>query len=65
MSKEKQWEDCGYITISKSGKALSVVVKHKRFISNIDEVRGVLDGERNYCLVFEHIKEGGKNGQHL
>jgi hypothetical protein len=56
-SKQKSWADCGYLTLSKKGNVLSIVIKNQRFISKIDEVRGVLDGKRNYCLIFEHVKE--------
>ena len=59
--KKHTWKDCGYLTLSKSGKVLSVVVKHQRFISNLDEVGDVLDGKRNYCLIYEHMKEVGKD----
>ena len=52
-----KWKDCGYLTISKSGKVLSVVVKHQRFISNLDEVGDVLDGKRLYCLIYEFVGE--------
>lgn len=56
MSKEKQWEGCGYISISKSGKVLSVVVKHQRYVANLEELNQVLEGIREYTLIFEHKK---------
>jgi hypothetical protein len=54
MSK-RSWADCGYITLSKSGKVLSVVVKHQRYVANLEETEEVLDGKRRYTLVFEHV----------
>jgi hypothetical protein len=59
--KKKQWVDCGYITISKSGKVLSIVVKHERYVANLDEISQVLDGTKNYTLVFEHCVQRGAN----
>lgn len=54
-SNEKHWNDCGYLTISKSGKVLSIVVKHKRYVANLDDIAQVLDGTKNYTLIFEHV----------
>jgi hypothetical protein len=53
--KKRTWVDCGYVTISKSGKVLSVVVKNQRYVVNLEEAAEVLDGKRNYTLVFEHV----------
>ena len=55
--KKRTWKDCGYITISKSGKVLSVVVKHKRFVVNLEETEEVLGGRRNYTLIYEFVGE--------
>jgi hypothetical protein len=61
-SKEKQWKDCGYVTISKMGKVLSIVVKHTRYVANLEEILEVLDGDRNYTLIFEHVGEKAQGG---
>ena len=53
--KKRTWLDCGYLTISKSGKVLSVVVKHQRYVVNLEETAEVLDGKRNYTLIFEFV----------
>ena len=55
--KKKSWADCGYLTISKSGKVLSVVVKNQRYVVNLEEAAEVLDGKRNYTLIFEFVGE--------
>ena len=60
-NKEKQqegtWKDCGYLTISKSGKVLSVVVKEKRFVVNLEQATEVIYGQRNYTLIYEFVGE--------
>jgi len=58
--KKGTWKDCGYLTISKSGKVLSVVVKHKRYVVNLAEATLVLDGIKEYSLIYEYV--GSKNG---
>ena len=60
MSKEEKkhnWKDCGYITLSKSGKVLSVVVKNQRYVANLDETADILDGKRRYTLIYEFVGE--------
>jgi hypothetical protein len=52
-----KWSDCGYLTLSKSGKVLSVVVKKKRYVVNLEETEEVLDGKRNYALIYEFAGE--------
>ena len=58
--KKRSWVDCGYLTLSKSGEVLSVVVKKKRYVVNLEEATEVVDGERNYTLIYEFV--GDKNG---
>ena len=53
--KKRSWKDCGYITISKSGKVLSVVVKNQRYVVNLVEAEEVLEGRRNYTLIYEFV----------
>lgn len=55
--KKKSWADCGYLTISKSGKVLSVVVKNQRYVANLDETADILDGKRRYTLIYEFVGE--------
>ena len=55
--KKRTWEDCGYLTISKSGRVLSVVVKKKRYVVNLEEAEEVLEGRRNYTLIYEFVGE--------
>jgi len=36
------WKDRGYLSLSKNGKKVSVVVKHARYMANLEELRKVL-----------------------
>jgi len=54
---EKSWNDCGYVTLSKNGNVLSIVIKHQRYVVNLKEAAEVVDGQRNYALVFEFVGE--------
>ena len=47
------WKDCGYLSLSKDGKKVSVVVKKIRYFVGLEEAKEVLDGKRKYTLVFE------------
>jgi len=47
------WKDCGYVSLTKNGKNLSVVIKHVRYFVKIDEVKEVLEGKKAYTLVYE------------
>jgi len=47
------WKDCGYVSLTKNGKQLSIVVKHVRYFVKIDEARLVLEGRKAYTLVYE------------
>jgi len=52
-------KDCGYFTLTKDGKKISVVIHHVRYLLNIEETKAVLDGKRGYTLVKEFL--GGEN----
>lgn len=54
-SNEKHWKDCGYVSISKSGQVLSIVVKNKRYIANLDEICLVLDGTKQFAQILEYV----------
>jgi hypothetical protein len=47
------WKDCGYLSLTKDGKKVSVVVHHVRYFINLEEAKAVLESKRNYALVFE------------
>lgn len=47
------WKDCGYLSLTKDGKKVSVVVKKVRYFMVLDEVRDVLDKKKDYALIFE------------
>jgi acid phosphatase class B len=47
------WKDCGYVSLTKNGKNLKVVVKHTTYFVKIDEAKKVLEGKKPFTLVFE------------
>jgi hypothetical protein len=54
-SKKKVWKSCGYLSKSKNPKVLVVMVKHKRFIVNVNGLQAVLNGKIEYSLIYEYI----------
>jgi hypothetical protein len=53
--KPANWKDCGYLTISKKGNVLSVVIKHQRYVVNLNEATEVIEGQREYTLIYEFV----------
>ena len=47
------WKDCGYVSFTKKGDRILIVVKHMRYVADLAEIKEVLDGKRNYTLIFE------------
>ena len=47
------WKDCGYLSLTKDGKKVSVVVKRIRYIANLEELKAVLEGKLNYTDILE------------
>lgn len=53
----RKWNDCGYVTVSKKGNVLSIVIKHQRYVANLEEATEVIDGQRDYALIYEFVGE--------
>jgi len=51
------WKDCGYLSLTKDGKKVSVVLKKARYIANLEELRKVLDGKKTYTFILEPSEE--------
>jgi hypothetical protein len=47
------WKDCGYLSFTKKGDKVLIVVKRARYVADLKEVTDVLDGKRSYTLIFE------------
>jgi len=47
------WKDCGYLSLTKDGKKVSVVVKHMQYIASLEELKAVLDGKLNFTDILE------------
>lgn len=48
--------DCGYLSLSKSGKVVSIVVKRERYIANLKEARQVAYGARDYTAILKSVE---------
>jgi hypothetical protein len=51
------WKDCGYISLTKDGRGVTVVLKHARYYVKLSEAKDVLDGKVKYVLIYEPQKE--------
>jgi hypothetical protein len=51
------WKKCGYLSLTKKGDKLTVMVKHVHYIADLKEIKEVLDGKRNFTLIFEPPEE--------
>jgi hypothetical protein len=51
----KNWKDCGYLAFTKSKKGVLLVLRHKRYFLKLDEVKAVLEGSKDYTLVYHHV----------
>ena len=51
------WKDCGYISLTKDEKKVTVVVKKVRYLANLDELKAVVNGEKDYTLILEPVKK--------
>ena len=47
------WKECGYLSLTKVGKKVSVVVKHVRYVANLEEAKAVLEGKLNFTGILE------------
>jgi hypothetical protein len=57
------WKDCGYLSFTKKGDKILIVLKHERYIADLKEVVEVLDKKRSYTLIFEpSVEKEGEKG---
>jgi hypothetical protein len=47
------WKDCGYVSFTKKGDRLLIVLKHQRYVADLKGVKAVLDGKQTYTLIYE------------
>ncbi len=47
------WKDCGYLSFTKKGDKILIVLKHGHYVADLKEVVEVIDKKRNYTLIFE------------
>ena len=60
---KKEWKSCGYMAKSKNLKVLVVMVKHVRYIVNLDGFLNVVSGKLEYTPIYEYI--GNEEWQQL
>jgi hypothetical protein len=54
-TEKKEWKSCGYMAKSKNLKVFVVMVKHQRFIVNVDGLQDVSAGKVEYTPIYEYI----------
>lgn len=55
-----KWRDCGYLSLTKDGKHLKVVLKHVTYFLKLEEAKDILDGKQGYTLVYEPSEQEAK-----
>jgi hypothetical protein len=43
----------GYLSFTKKGDRILIVVKHQRYVADLKGVKAVLDGKQAYTLIYE------------
>ena len=51
------WEDCGYISLTKDGKNVTVKVKDVGYFVKLVELREVLEGKKDFVLIYEPLRD--------
>lgn len=59
------WKICGYISLTKDGNKLKVVIKKQVYIAKLDDVKAILDGKLDYIEILEPLetKQSGIRGE--
>ena len=55
----KNWKDCGYISLTKDTKNITVKVKGVGYFVKLAELKEVLEGKKDFVLIYEPIKTTG------
>jgi hypothetical protein len=48
-----KWRDCGYLGYTRAHDKILIVLKNEHYVADLGEIREVLDGKRDYTLIFE------------
>lgn len=54
-TKKKEWQSCGYMAKSKNPKVFVVMVKHVRYIVNVDGLQDVNSGKIEFTPIYEFV----------
>jgi len=47
------WKSCGYLSLTKGGNNVAVVVKRMRYVASLDDVKAILEGKLDYTQIYE------------
>ena len=53
------WKDCGYISLTKDGKNVTVKVKKVGYFVKLAELKEVLEGKKDFILIYEPLRKTG------
>jgi hypothetical protein len=54
---KKDWDSCGYLTLSKKKTVLSIVIKNQRYVVNLKQAKQVVNDQIDYTLIYEFVGE--------
>jgi hypothetical protein len=47
------WKECGYLSFTKKGDRILIVVKHQKYVADLKGIKAVLAGKQTYTLIYE------------
>lgn len=53
------WKDCGYISLTKDRKNVTVKVKNVGYFVKLAELKEVLEGKKDFILIYEPLRKTG------
>ena len=56
-SEKKKFKSCGYLSKTKNPKVLLIMVKHVRYIVNVDGLQAVNSDKLEYTPIYEYVGE--------
>jgi hypothetical protein len=54
------WKDCGYLSLTKDGMKVAVIIKHFQYVLSLEESREVLEGKQAYTVIYEPPEAKGE-----
>ena len=50
------WKSCGYLSLTKDGRRVAFVVKRRRYVASLDDVKAILEGKLGYTQIYKPLK---------